>query len=64
MIELEDGDIVDTPVIKDCNLHYECKIVYRQTLEPELIKEEFIKEKYENNDYHIMVYGEIVSCHS
>lgn len=64
MIELEEGDVLDTPVIKDCNLHYECKVAYRQTLEPELIKEDFIEEKYENNDYHVMIYGEIVSCHS
>lgn len=64
MIELADGDVVDTPLIKDCDLHYECKIVYRQTLEPELIKERYIQEKYEDNDYHVMIYGEIVSCHS
>ncbi|MDW7668898.1 MAG: flavin reductase family protein [Bacillota bacterium] len=54
---------LETPVIKDCDLHYECKIIYRQTLEAELIKNKDIKAKYKNHDYHVMIYGEIVSCH-
>ncbi|MBV1756851.1 MAG: flavin reductase family protein [Dethiosulfatibacter sp.] len=58
------GEKVSTPYIKECDLHYECKIVYRQTLEAELIRNEAVKENYTNNDYHVMIYGEIVSCHS
>ncbi|MDP3386233.1 MAG: flavin reductase family protein [Eubacteriales bacterium] len=58
------GEKVNTPYIKECDLHYECKIVYRQTLEAELIRDETVKENYSNNDYHVMIYGEIVSCHS
>ena len=58
------GDKISTPYIKECDLHYECKIVYRQTLEAELIRDETVKENYQNNDYHVMIYGEIISCHS
>jgi flavin reductase (DIM6/NTAB) family NADH-FMN oxidoreductase RutF len=63
-IETIKSEKVDTPIIKDCDLHYECKIIYRQTLEAELINNEDIENKYKNNDYHVMVYGEILSFHN
>jgi flavin reductase (DIM6/NTAB) family NADH-FMN oxidoreductase RutF len=63
-LTLKDGEKIKTPYIKECNVHYECKIIYKQTLEPELIKNESISEKYSNNDYHALYYGEIVSCHN
>jgi flavin reductase (DIM6/NTAB) family NADH-FMN oxidoreductase RutF len=63
-IETIKSEKVNTPIIKECDLHYECKIIYRQTLEAELINNEDIKNKYKNNDYHVMVYGEILSFHN
>lgn len=62
-IETDESLELETPVIKDCDLHYECKIIYRQTLEAELIKNKDVKSKYKDHDYHAMIYGEIVSCH-
>ncbi len=62
-IETDKSLKLKTPILKDCDLHYECKIIYRQTLEAELIKNEDIKSKYKDHDYHVMIYGEIVSCH-
>lgn len=62
-IETGESLKLETPVIKDCDLHYECKIIYRQTLEAELIKNQDVKDKYKDHDYHVMIYGEIVSCH-
>ncbi len=62
-IKTEESLKLKTPLIKDCDLHYECKIIYRQTLEAELINNKDIKSKYKDNDYHVMIYGEIVSSH-
>jgi len=61
-LKLEPGLIIDTPVIKKCDLHLECKVIYRQALDPTLIPEE-IKQKYYdiNNDFHVIYYGEIVA---
>ncbi|MFP4286208.1 MAG: flavin reductase family protein [Candidatus Izemoplasmataceae bacterium] len=53
--------LIDTPLIKECPLNYECKIIYSQTLEPALINEAITKRYYPNHDTHIAFYGEIVA---
>ena len=30
----EKGKTVDTPIIKECPLHFECRVVYQQAMEP------------------------------
>ena len=52
-----------SPIIKECNLHYECKLVYTQTQEPALIPEEIKARYYKDHDTHIMFYGEIVDTY-
>jgi len=61
-IELDEPKVINTPVIKKCDLHFECKVIYKQAIEPGLVPD-FAKEKYYNgnNDYHICYYGEIVA---
>ena len=62
-LKLKDGIKVGTPIIENCELHYECKIVYKQAREPGTL-DDIIKEKYyTNNDYHILYYGKIVNCY-
>ncbi len=55
---------INTPTIKECKIHFECKVVYKQAMEPGLV-DKSIKETYYNsaNDYHILYYGEIVECY-
>lgn len=62
-LTLRDGVKVDTPVIEDCELHYECKVIYKQVMEPAALDKEIRNAKYSNNDYHVMFYGEIVSSY-
>ncbi len=50
---------VETPVIKECPLNYECKLLYRQTQEPSLIPQSIQTKHYPNDDTHIMFFGEI-----
>jgi len=51
---------ISTPIIGECELHYECKVIYKQTLNqpmlPDLIKKRF----YDNRANHTMYFGEIV----
>lgn len=56
---------ISTPIIKECKIHFECKVVYKQAMEPGLV-DESIKKTYYNslNDYHVLYYGEIVDCYT
>lgn len=62
-LTLEPSRIVSSPIISECKLHYECKIVYKQDMNPELLSEEVKKTSYASGDYHTIYYGEIVSCY-
>lgn len=57
------GKNVDTPIIEECDLHYECKIVYKQAMEPGLISKEIKDSAYSNGNYHVLYYGEIVGSY-
>ncbi len=57
------GKVIATPVIGQCDLHYECKVVYQQAMEPALLDQEIKKKFYPKPDYHVIYYGEIVACY-
>ncbi len=59
---LVEGEKVKVPHIKGC-LSYECKITYKQAIDSELVSEQIHDLSYKNNDYHVMIYGEIVAVH-
>ena len=63
-LTLQASNKVSTPILKECALHYECKIIYRQTLEPALINPEITARYYPNHDTHIAFYGEIVDVYT
>lgn len=60
---LRDGLSVASPVIENCELHYECKIVYKQAMEPATLDESIKDRYYKDKDYHILYFGEIVNCY-
>ncbi len=60
----EPGKVVQTPIVGECDLHYECKIVYRQTMEPALLDKNIKETSYAQNDYHVIYYGEILACYT
>lgn len=62
-LKLVDGQSVDTPIIANCSLHYECKIVARQELKPECVSDEIEERAYNKGDLHTLYYGEIVDCY-
>lgn len=55
------GQKVNTPVIGECKLHYECKVVYKQDMIPENLDKVLNDRFYP--DYHTFYFGEIVSCY-
>jgi flavin reductase (DIM6/NTAB) family NADH-FMN oxidoreductase RutF len=57
------GRVVNTPIIGECDLHYECKVIYRQAMEPNSIPQEIKDRYYSTNNYHMIYYGEIVDAY-
>jgi len=54
---------ISTPVIGGCDLHYECKIKYKQAMDSMYLNKSINKKYYKDNDYHTFYYGEIVDCY-
>ncbi len=51
---------LSTPIIEECDLHFECKLVYKQAMEPANVDMNIEDGYYTNHDYHVMFYGEII----
>ncbi len=52
---------INSPVIADCGLIYECRILYKQPMEPGILDEVLEDKWYHDKDYHVLYYGEIVA---
>lgn len=57
------GINVDCPVIDECDLHFECKIIYKQAMEPATLDTSIRNDKYSDHDYHVLYYGEILGTY-
>ncbi|MEG6585342.1 flavin reductase family protein [Dendrosporobacter sp. 1207_IL3150] len=57
------GQKLATPVIANCGLHFECKIVYKQAMTDENLDSEINAKKYSTGDYHTLYFGEIVATY-
>lgn len=57
------GRVVDTPIVKEGYLHYECRIIGQFDMKGKHLDEEVDRQYYADKDYHTMYYGEIVACY-
>lgn len=62
-IKFIESKFVSAPVVDNCNLYYECKVVYKQDMNPELLNTEIKGSSYDSGDYHTIYYGEIVNVY-
>ena len=62
-LKTEKGQAVDTPIISDCDIHIECKTVYRQGMGAENLDDGIKESCYPKEDYHEIYYGEIVAAY-
>lgn len=62
-LTLQESLSLETPIIKECDLHFECKIVHKQSMEPALLNKAIKSDKYSDNDYHVIYYGEIIESY-
>ncbi|MDR0958301.1 MAG: flavin reductase family protein [Clostridiales bacterium] len=53
---------VESPIVEGCDMYYECKIDYRETMKDSLIPKSILETMYKN-DLHDIYIGEIVNCY-
>lgn len=61
-IKTADARTVASPIIDIPGVHYECKIIYKSTMDPAFLDEQLDK-LYPAKDYHTLYFGEILSCY-
>ena len=55
---------VTSPIIAECGIHYECRVIHKNDIVPGNLDEEFKKGFYPNGDYHRFYFGEIVETYA
>lgn len=57
------GIEIDLPVVKECGLHFECKVIAKHQLIKEFIDDTINQRHYPEDDYHMIFYGEILKSY-
>lgn len=55
---------VPAPIVGECGLHLECRILLRQEMSPGRLSQEIIDYTYKANDEHELYFGEVLACYS
>ncbi|NMA85883.1 MAG: flavin reductase family protein [Tissierellia bacterium] len=63
-LEIIDSKSVESPAIGNCQMIYECKIVYKHNMDLDALDWGIKDEWYSKGDGHTIYYGEIVDCYS
>ena len=53
---------VRAPIIKECTIHFECRVIHKNDLIPSEIEKTIIPQFYGKGDYHRLYFGEILAC--
>lgn len=54
------AEAVETPLIKPCLLHYECRVVHKRDVDPDVLAPNIAGVYYPSGDVHRAYYGEIL----
>lgn len=55
--------MVNAPIVGECELHFECRTLLEQDMTPDDMNKQIAKSIYPNDDFHRMIFGEIVACY-
>ena len=58
------GQQVAAPIVGECGLHIECKVISKQYLSGDDMLEAVQQRNYPEKDYHMLYFGEVVACYS
>ena len=53
---------IKTPMIKECILNFECRVVHKNDLIPSELETSIIPALYPKGDFHRVYFGEILAC--
>ena len=53
---------IQVPIIEECLVHVECRILYQSDLAPSELVPSLIPALYPKGDFHRLYFGEILSC--
>lgn len=62
-ITAQPGKVIDSPSIAECNLVYECELLYKQPLDPDMLASEIKSKYYPKDDYHTLYFAKIVASY-
>jgi flavin reductase (DIM6/NTAB) family NADH-FMN oxidoreductase RutF len=62
-LHLVKGKKVKVPVIKECRIHYECRVIHKLKLNPRLVPDKVKKRFYPKNNFHTVYFGEILAAY-
>jgi len=62
-LTVQKAQCIESPVIGECGLIFECQLVFKQVMEPENLANSIRENCYPKDDYHVMYYGEILTCY-
>lgn len=55
---------VRAPIIEECVIHYECRTIERNDIDPATLAQPILDDAYVRGDFHRVFFGEIVSCYA
>jgi flavin reductase (DIM6/NTAB) family NADH-FMN oxidoreductase RutF len=55
---------VKSPIIEECAVHYECRVVHKNDVIPDELAEEIISRAYPKGDFHRIYFGEILAVYT
>ncbi len=58
------GKMVKTPIIEECIMHYECRVVHKNDVMPEALEKTIINDFHPQGDYHRIYYGQILATYA
>ena len=58
------GRKVKSPIIEQCVIHYECKVVHKNDVLKDKLAGDITRSSYPGGDFHTLYYGEILSVYA
>jgi len=55
---------VTSPIIEQCVIHYECRVVHKNDVQPGTLVQEIVTGAYPSDDFHRVYWGEIVASYA
>ena len=59
-LSVEEGKMVNTPILPDCVVNYECKVIFKTKISEDQVSEDAKERWYPEGNFHTIYFGEIL----